>query len=557
MPEEDAQLDAVNQLYNMLVSSRDARKSSLLPSNISYVLYARKSTVGEGRQEKSIDDQISDCFDRVIKPDKITLGSEDIIKEQGSAKEPDIRPKFKTMIDDIKRGKYNGIVAWHPDRLARNMKEAGEIIDLLDKNIIKDLKFATSTFENNPTGKMLLGISFVLSKQYSEHLSETVQRGNRRQTEERGRFLGHLLHGYYISNDDRLYPDGENFLIIKEAFQMRVRGAQQKEIVKYLNSQGGYTRIRRGGAPKPYVWDKDAVSKMLKNPTYAGILVYGDSIANLVDAYGFEPVISVPEFLTINKAKDFTPGAFQSTAKIKQPKVKFLNRMVICGHCGKSMTASITTKKTGSYFRFRCETVDCEFKGSGPRAKVLIDFALNWLDDHRFTTKENYDNYIQEVRLQSRVRSKEIVNSMRQTQAAITAKQAQYEATKRAVVNNDKDIARHYIGDLERYESELNDLRNAYEHLVTEKEGLSSAIVSYENYLKLFENVANLLRSVKSFGKLDDMLRKFYSNFVVKGYYVPPNNKITRWEVTDFKLNEPYKGFIESGIFENFRTWSG
>ncbi|OGL95107.1 hypothetical protein A2348_05075 [Candidatus Uhrbacteria bacterium RIFOXYB12_FULL_58_10] len=89
------------------------------------------------------------------------------------------------MIEDIKRGKYDAILTWHPDRLARNMADAGKVIDLLDKKIIKNLTFATFSFDDTPMGKMLLGISFVLSKQYSGHLSEMVTRRQRRTLEER------------------------------------------------------------------------------------------------------------------------------------------------------------------------------------------------------------------------------------------------------------------------------------------------------------------------------------------------------------------------------------
>jgi DNA invertase Pin-like site-specific DNA recombinase len=544
-------------LFTTLMANRAADDETLLPANVNYVVYARKSTVGEGRQEKSIDDQIADCFDRVIKPEKILMNDEDVIREQGSAKEPDIRPKFKKMIEDIKRGKYSGIISWHPDRLARNMKEAGEIIDLLDKRIIKDLKFATSTFENNPPGKMLLGISFVLSKQYSEHLSETVRRGNRRQTEERGRFLGQVLHGYYISDEDELYPDGNNFLIIKQAFQMRAKGIAQKDIRFFLNSQKTYTETRRHGTPKPHIWDKNSVGNMLKNPVYAGVLVYGRSIVSLVKSYGFEPVTDEQTFLEINKSRDMFSSKFQSSIRARTSKVQFLNRMIICSHCGKNMTASITTKKSGNYFRYRCDTDYCVYKGSGPRAKVIINFALNWLDDHKFTTKENYENYIKEVRLQGVTRRKELIELIRQNTREILSKQEQYDATKRAVANNGEQVAKHYNGDLDKYLKDLVRLKKLQDSLTEEKNAQSSAIMSYAKYLKLFENVANLLRSTESFSGLDKMLRKFYSNFTVSAHPVPPNNKINRWEVVDFKLNEPYKGFVESGLFQDFHSWSG
>jgi DNA invertase Pin-like site-specific DNA recombinase len=171
------------RLLALALSGEESTVSEVNPRDLQYVLYARKSTTGEDRQEKSIDHQVTDCIETVVKPLGINLGTADIIEERGSAKDPDIRPLFRQMIADLKTGKYQGLIAWHPDRLARNMKEAGEIIDLVDKKVIKDLQFATSRFENTPSGKMLLGISFVLSKQFSEHLSEQVSRGNRRKTE--------------------------------------------------------------------------------------------------------------------------------------------------------------------------------------------------------------------------------------------------------------------------------------------------------------------------------------------------------------------------------------
>src|SRR5579884_2593580 len=182
--------------------AQDARDIDI--KELRYVIYARKSTTDEERQEQSIPAQVDECIKREVIPNGLKVVK--IIREKRSAKLPDIRKKFRDMLDDIIDLKYDGIIAWHPDRLSRNMKEAGEIIDMLDKGQIKDLRFATSTFENNPTGKMLLGISFVLSKQHSEHLSESVTRGNRSKTE-KGIFFDEQKHGYQITEDGKLYPD--------------------------------------------------------------------------------------------------------------------------------------------------------------------------------------------------------------------------------------------------------------------------------------------------------------------------------------------------------------
>ena len=38
------------------------------------------------------------------------------------------------MLDFIEAGGADGIIAWHPDRLARNAFDGGRIIDLIDQN---------------------------------------------------------------------------------------------------------------------------------------------------------------------------------------------------------------------------------------------------------------------------------------------------------------------------------------------------------------------------------------------------------------------------------------
>ena len=63
-----------------------------------------------------------------------------------------------------------GIISWHPDRLARNSVDGGQIISL---------KFPTFWFEPTPQGLFMLQVAFGQSKYYSDNLSENVRRGIR------------------------------------------------------------------------------------------------------------------------------------------------------------------------------------------------------------------------------------------------------------------------------------------------------------------------------------------------------------------------------------------
>ena len=116
-----------------------------------YFLYARKSTDVEDKQVLSIEAQVTEL--RKFAADS-GLQVVDTIIEKRTAKTPG-RPKFGDMLRRIEAGEANGILAWHPDRLARNSIDGGQIIYLLDQTRLNSLKFPSFWFENTYTTSVL------------------------------------------------------------------------------------------------------------------------------------------------------------------------------------------------------------------------------------------------------------------------------------------------------------------------------------------------------------------------------------------------------------------
>ena len=81
-----------------------------------FFIYARKSTEDEARQILSIDAQL-DELRMLASKERLDVAHEYL--EAQTAKEPG-RPVFNEMMQAVEKGTAQAILAWHPDRLARN-----------------------------------------------------------------------------------------------------------------------------------------------------------------------------------------------------------------------------------------------------------------------------------------------------------------------------------------------------------------------------------------------------------------------------------------------------
>jgi DNA invertase Pin-like site-specific DNA recombinase len=99
------------------------------------------------------------------------------------------------MMAGIENGEANGILAWHPDRLARNAVDAGKIIHLLDRGFLSTPKFPTFWFDKTPQGLFMLSIAFGQSKYFIDNLSENIKRGIRQKLR-KGVYPGCVPLGY-------------------------------------------------------------------------------------------------------------------------------------------------------------------------------------------------------------------------------------------------------------------------------------------------------------------------------------------------------------------------
>ena len=128
------------------------------------------------------------------------------------------------MIRRIENGEAEGVIAWHPDRLARNPIDGGRIIYLVDAGKVRSLKFPTFWFESTPQGKFMLNIAFGQSKYFIDNLSENVKRGLRQKLR-RGEWTGWAPVGYLNNlKTHTVIPDETKAPLVKAAFELYATG---------------------------------------------------------------------------------------------------------------------------------------------------------------------------------------------------------------------------------------------------------------------------------------------------------------------------------------------
>lgn len=206
-----------------------------------FFLYTRKSTDEADRQVLSIEARIHELKEFA---ERERLEIVNTFVENQTAKEPG-RPIFNEMLSLVEKGCAQGILSWHPDRLARNSVDGGRIIYLVDTGKICQLKFPTFWFENTPQGKFMLSIAFGQSKYYIDNLSENVKRGLRQKVR-KGEFPGVAPIGYL--NDlvtHKMVKDEKKIRLVVKMFKLystgsySMKGLQQEIFALGLMSRTG------------------------------------------------------------------------------------------------------------------------------------------------------------------------------------------------------------------------------------------------------------------------------------------------------------------------------
>ncbi len=299
---------------------------------IRYCLYARKSTEQDEVQALSIDSQIKEMREMA---ERDGIDVVEIKRESHSAKETGQRPVFNEIVEDIRSGKFDGVLTWAPDRISRNAGDLGRIVDLIDAGLLREIRTYNQKFSNNPNEKFLLMILGSQAKLENDNKRINVKRGLKTRAE-MGLLPGVAPLGY--ANDKR--SDHKCEMLVDPI---------RSTIVKQMFEKSGY---ERWSGRKIYAWLKNeldfrtknnkylsvsCVYLTLKNPFYCGVYEYPRGTGNWYT--GKHTALITRELYQLVQEK------LLEDHKPKHTTHSFtFTKVMICGECGSGITGLEKTK---------------------------------------------------------------------------------------------------------------------------------------------------------------------------------------------------------------------
>jgi site-specific DNA recombinase len=358
----------MQQLPGGMISRRTITKEA-----VKYCLYARKSTESEERQVLSIDSQIKEMLQMA---ERENLEIVCMKRESHSAKETGQRPVFNEIIEELKEGKFNGILTWAPDRISRNAGDLGKVVDLMDSGKLLEIRTFSQSFSNNPNEKFLLMILGSQAKLENDNRGINVKRGLRTRVE-MGLWPGMAPTGYLnqkmMDKRCQLIHDPDRAPIVKKMFEkMAYEKWSGRKIYHWLKFDLNFKTVGNKNLALGNIF------RVLQNPFFYGEFEYPRKSGNWYQGK-HEPLVTRELF-------DLVQGQLKRDQIVRENREFAFTKLFTCGMCGSGVSAQEKYKnlKDGTmakYVYYACSKAkDWHCKNKYIREEELIDELFKIID---------------------------------------------------------------------------------------------------------------------------------------------------------------------------------
>jgi site-specific DNA recombinase len=280
-------------------------------------------------------------------------------------------------VDEIKSGKFNGILTWAADRISRNAGDLGRIVDLMDSGQLIEIRTYGQKFTNSPNEKFLLMILGSQAKLENDNKVLNVKRGLRARCE-MGLWPCTAPTGYLNSTSKEkscvVEIDPHRAPTIKKMFEkVAYENMSGRRLHAWLKDEIKF-RLKSG---KPLTISNIYIT--LRNPFYYGSFEYPKS--------GGQWYIGKHTPIISKELYDLVQEKMANYSARGETKEFAFTKLMTCGLCGSGITADEKFKKqqNGTVHRYVyygcCRFQDKNCKSGYMREDDLIEQLAKLMDE--------------------------------------------------------------------------------------------------------------------------------------------------------------------------------
>ncbi len=316
------------------------------------VIYTRKSTLkGLEQQYNSLEAQEDRCKSYIELHE--TQGWEFVktYSDAGISGGTTDRPGLQAMLKDAKAKKFDMIIVFKLDRMARNQLDFLNMLDTLGKHGV-EVASVTEQFDSSSyLGRAMRNLLGVFAEMEREMIAERT-REKMEASKRKGLFVAGVPPMGYVRGEDKLLKiDPDAAAIVKGIFQEYALGGSTFSIAVRLNEDGHKRTKRKGEGTRP--WNASDVQRILRNPLYAGYIASGE------DLYEgqHKAVINRTLWKEVQDRLDASYAELKRRISCKRPRMVYpLAKTLVCAHCGRQMVGTYCIKDEKIYRYYTCPT---------------------------------------------------------------------------------------------------------------------------------------------------------------------------------------------------------
>ncbi len=330
-------------------------------------VYIRVSTEDQAREGFSLGEQeeklLQLCNFKELEVYKV-------YKDVGiSAKDMEHRPQFQEMLQDMKEGKINYIVAYKLDRITRSVRDLEELISVLEQYNCFLLCDRDDVNTSTANGRFFVRMLTVLSQLEIEIVSERTKFGLNGAIKS-GHIPGQRPFGYTKSEDKKMIVDNATRPYVEKIFDMYLEGKSFQQIANYFKENNIYPKKK---------WRDTTIQKIIDNKIYMGDyeqykrIGKQENLEPIVYMNVVEPIISRAKWEECQKQKERNQRTYT------RDRIYTFFQRLKCPSCGRIMKCKGSGGTKRKYMYCTCEHCHVNFNENYVEA-LLENFIYDLLE---------------------------------------------------------------------------------------------------------------------------------------------------------------------------------